>query len=157
MLFSAIVTFMSFNVAVAFTDLEKSQVVLQEYQTLRDMVVKMTPDYQVGGYYHAKEVGDSLLMWLLQSDPTAHEVIRIYRPRGDHSGLNFAITYHRSSEIVEGRIVVRRFIGTEPYGWRNDTVDLQTGEYLGAQGMTEPSMTKEERALLRSYGVRQLP
>ncbi|MCB0422391.1 MAG: hypothetical protein KDD61_15435 [Bdellovibrionales bacterium] len=143
--------------AWGMSDSQKSQVLLYEYYQLRQFVQTLKPDYEVGGYYQAKDYGDYLLMWRLIEDPQGHESIRIYRERKDSSRTNFAITYHRSSEIVPGSIVVRRFVGPEPYGWRNDTVNLQTGEYIGAQGMTYPDLKKAEKNILKTWGIQLLP
>jgi len=135
----------------AFANADLAKTIMNEYEDFREMVSELQEDRLVGDYYKAKEYSDVLLLWNLREDIKDHEVIRFFKLRED--GTPFAVTYHRSSYIVEGRIVLRRFVGTEPTGWINHTIDYMTGEYLGRQGF-EPYLLKSEKTFLKNWNIR---
>lgn len=136
----------------AFAEIsEISKTILNEYEDFREMVSNLKEDRLVGDYYKAKQYPDVLLMWNLREDIKDHEVIRFFKKRND--GTAFAVTYHRSSYIVDGRIVLRRFVGTEPTGWINHTIDYETGEYLGSQGF-DPYLLDSEKKFLIDWNIK---
>ncbi|MGE0525938.1 MAG: hypothetical protein AB7G93_10240 [Bdellovibrionales bacterium] len=127
------------------------QSLLTEYKDVRAKVSRIQPEFDVGGY-NAKDYGDYRLIWRLAETMEEAEMIRIYRAKGlrDH---DFDVTYHRNRAIAPGRTVVRRFVGPMDRGWRNDTVDIDTGEYLGRQGAPYPRMDARDREILEQWGM----
>lgn len=139
--------FLSLSVSYAQVDLDpKAQILLKEYAQLKAKVLTLTPDGDVGGYFKFKNYGDVKLMWRF----SRNEVIRLFYRKSDSI---FAVTYYVSQDIVDERIVLRRFYGQEPLLWRNDTIDYNTGEYLGMQGMEEPELSKEDLEIMKQWGL----
>ncbi|EQC51477.1 hypothetical protein [Bacteriovorax sp. DB6_IX] len=136
---------------ISFANADLAKTIMNEYQDFREMVSNLKEDRLVGDYYKAKQYPDVLLLWNLRDDINDHEVIRFFRYRED--GTPFAVTYHRSSYIVDGRIVLRRFVGPEPSGWENHTIDYLTGEYLGRQGF-DPYLSKDEKQFLIDWNIK---
>lgn len=132
----------------ARADSDPAQEVQTQFQRLRAVVSKLKPEFEVGGYLNGKRYGDHELLWHLEPAGDA-EVIRIYREK--KNGPAFDITFHRNNAIVPGRTVIRRFYGPSPTGWRNDTVDADTGEYLGSQGQEEPRLDKRDREIMERW------
>lgn len=131
---------------------EISQILQKEWSQLRQVVENLEPDGKVGGYYEEKVYEGYSLMWKISDDPADNEVIRFYADRPD-SNKAFTVTYHKSHAIVPGRVVIRRFLGTEPYGWKNHTIDYHTGEYLGTQGAWRPDVNEKEESILEQWGI----
>lgn len=123
--------------------------ILAQYARMKSVASKLKPEFDVGGYLNGKTYGDHELLWHLAEEPGEAEVIRIFREKPD--GQAFDITFHRNNAIVPGRTVIRRFVGPVKSGWRNDTVDANTGEYLGSQGQTEPEMDKRDQEIMRRW------
>lgn len=121
-----------------------------QFQRLHSFVSALEPEFTVGGYLKGKSYGDHELLWHLATEPGEAEVIRVYREKGP-SEQAFDITFHRNRAIVPGRIVIRRFVGPESTGWRNDTVDEETGDYLGMQGEVNPAVDARDQAILRKW------
>jgi hypothetical protein len=94
-------------------------------------------------------------MWQLAREEGDSERIRLFREREDDDQTWFAITYHHSKYILEGTDVIRRFVGPEPSGWRNDTVDAKTGEFLQTQGAQRPLLTHREAEILADWNIAQ--
>ena len=126
-----------------------AKTLMTEYQEFRSMVSNMEHDYLVGGWYKAKDFGETTLMWNLGDDLSDREVIRFFRRKAD--GSVFTVTYHRSDYIVDGRIVLRRFVGPEPTGWINHTIDYETGEQLGSQGWW-PIFDESDHDFMKKWG-----
>lgn len=126
----------------------------QEFDGLYQYVQNLEPEYEVGGMLKAKEYGDHKLLWDLADEPGETDVIRIYRSKGRG---DFNVTYHRTHQIIEGKIVIRRFVGPLISGWRNDTIDAHTNEYLGAQGVFAPDLDQRDTEIMEKWGVRLLP
>lgn len=149
-LFCSLVTLLvSLNV---FADPAIADRLVKEYARLRAIAVATTPDSLVGGYLKSKSFGDHKLLWKLAEEPGDNEVIRIYRPKGQ--GVPpMDVTFHFSRFIVEERTVIRRFVGPSTTGWRNDTVDASTGEYLGSQGATKPALDSRDREILKTWDI----
>jgi hypothetical protein len=139
--------------ASAHASPEISQELKSEFERLRSTVSKLTPEYEVGGYLAGKRYGDHELLWHLAKTPGDPEVIRIYRDKGD-SEQALDITFHHSAMIVRDRTVIRRFVGPAMTGWRGDTMDAATGEYLGSQGATQPLLDPRDRQILEQWGIR---
>ncbi len=130
-------------------------ILTEEFNRLRSFVAQLKPDGDVGGYYWKKDYGDHLLLWKLEESEDArayHEVIRLYASRGEDQ-KPFAVTYHKTTGIIDGLMVLRRFIGPEPTGWRNDTIDYQTGEYLGSQGFRRLWLQDEDLRILKRWNI----
>ena len=130
-----------------------------EYARLRALVEKLEPEFEVGGYLKGRRYGDHELLWRLAEEPgcsSAHlrcdaEVIRIFRDKAGHE--SFDVTFHRNQAIVPGRTVIRRFVGPNPTGWRNDTIDADSREYLGSQGARRPRLDRREEEILRQWDI----
>lgn len=137
----------------AFAQSDISQTLLKEWNTFRSLVETLSPDGDIGGYMDYKEYGETLLLWRVSQEPSSNEVIRFYRTRPN--GQSFAVTYHKSHIIAPGRVVLRRFIGPEPTGWINHTIDFLSGEYLGEQGF-RPSLSRSEQEFLEDWDIAEL-
>ena len=94
------------------------------------------------------------LLWKLAKYEGDYDVIRIFSERKD--GKDFVVSYFRGDHLVEGRTVIRRFYGPVITGWRNDTVDVETDEYLGWQGVEEPRLNKKDENVLNLWNVELL-
>lgn len=128
---------------------ESGSEIRSQYFQLRKTVEGLKPEYDVGGYLSGKRFGDHEILWHLAEELGDAEVIRIYREKkGDQA---FNITFHRNNALVPGRRAIRRFVGPERSGWRNDTIDEDTEEYLGSQGEEEPRMDARDRAIMKRW------
>ena len=150
--------FLFFQVAHANNDTQAaSEKLIAEYGHLRDAVSRLQPDNNPddGPYYLQKNYGDYIIMWKLEKeekDSNYREVIRFYfKPKEHHP--SFAVTYHKTTEIEPGMLVLRKFVGPEPMGWRNDTINYQTGEYLGSQGRRQLSLPEYIKTTLTQWGI----
>ncbi len=130
-----------------------SQRLQSEFHRLRELVVHLEPEFEVGGYLKGKSSGDHELLWRTSDTGTDSEVIRIYRDKGDKEQA-FGVTFYRNDVIVKGRTVIRRFVGPAATGWRNDTIDAHSGEYLGSQGASEPALDTRDEEILRHWDIR---
>lgn len=130
-----------------------SETLMKEWSTFRSKVDTIEPQGDIGGYMLYRDYNDMTLLWRTSSDTADNEVIRFFMQRND--GTVFAVTYHKSDIIVPGRIVLRRFVGTEPTGWINHTIDFNTGEYLGSQGQ-KPLLMKNEKKMMKEWGIREI-
>lgn len=120
--------------------------VLEEYARLLEWVATLTPDRKVGDLLNEKDLGDGLsMLWKTDGD---HKTLRFFQERGRHD--YFDVTYHHTPHIVDGRTVVRRFIGY-PRAWRADTFDANTREYLGRQGADSLLLQPQDRETLERY------
>ena len=142
-----------------------SQRLIDEFKQLRTAVSQLQPDNNVPGgtghyenYFQEKDYGDYVIMWRLEeqeNNPDYHEVIRLYiKPQGEQD--SFAVTYHKTTQILKGTLVLRKFVGPEPIGWRNDTINYKTGEYLGFQGMRRLVIPKHIEWILTQWGINPL-
>lgn len=150
LLLTFVIFLLSFQ-SYSFDQTEKSDIILKEYIQLRSKVSQLNPDYKIGDFSNVKRYNNHILLWSLEDDLKYHEVIRIYRDKGKYKG--FAIAYHRSASIIDGRVVIRRFIGQEPFGWRNDTIDLDSAEYLGYQGLRKPVLDSIDQEITKEWGI----
>jgi hypothetical protein len=128
--------------------------ILSEYQRLMRMVSNLQSDGTIDGTTVYKQFGDTVLIWnTRETNPHAsYNTIRIQRDRPD--GTTLDISYHGdATHIVEGRRVLRRFVGTFQRDFRNDTIDLETQEYLGAQGVRVPRLDARDREILREWSI----
>ncbi len=123
-----------------------------EYFRLRALVEKLEPDFEVAGYLKGKTYGDHELLWHIEPGMQDAEVIRIYREKGDREQA-FDVTFHYSTAIVRERTVIRRFVGPTFTGWRNDTMDVETGEYLGSQGTSFPHLDARDKQILGQWDI----
>lgn len=137
----------------AFANENISQTLMKEWSQFRNMVDKVEAEGDVGGYMLYRDYQDMTLLWRTSSNSNENEVIRFFMLRTD--GMVFAVTYHKSNIIMPGTTVLRRFVGTEPTGWINHTVDFSTGEYLGSQGQ-EPTITATEKKMMKEWGISKL-
>ena len=135
----------------ALTGEEISENLQGEWSKFRTLVETLEADGDIGGYMDFKRYEDVTLLWRIDDDFTGNEVVRFYIPREGRLE-NFAVTYHKSTSIIDGRVVLRRFVGPEPTGWINYTIDYETGEYLGSQGFT-PRLLENEVVFLREWGI----
>ena len=93
-------------------------------------------------------------MWKLvdEESDSFHEAIRLYIKPTD-SQPSFAVTYHKTTIIVPETVVLRKFIGPEPTGWRNDTINYTTGEYLGTQGSSRVRLSDQIKSILTRWNI----
>ncbi len=131
----------------------RSLVLKQEFNKFYNYVQTLRPDGKVGNFMKYKKVGDFLVLWDLGKTPDDYDVIRLYNEHKDGTD-SFVVSYYRSNQLVDGRTVIRRFVGPGIIGWRNDTVDAVTGEYLGMQGLRDPYMTEGDHKLVQHFKVR---
>ncbi len=136
--------------AFAQPDRQIAETLREEWQEYRLLVDSLSADGDVGGYMLFKNYGEMILLWRTSQGSQDNEVIRFYMMRS--LGTSFAVTYHKSNLIVPGKVVLRRFIGPEPTGWINHTIDYDSGEYLGSQG-TQPSLTSREKKMMNEWGI----
>lgn len=129
-----------------------AKTILKEWNTFRAQVDVLEPEGDIGGYMLYREYGEMTLLWRTSADLNDNEVIRFFMPRSN--GQNFAVTYHKSDIIVPEKFVLRRFVGTEPTGWINHTIDLSTGKYIGSQG-SKPEITSAEKKMMKEWGIRE--
>lgn len=128
-----------------------SKTLQSEWSEFRSHVETLEADGDIGGYMEYKEFGEMTLLWRISDEPSDNEVIRFYM---DRPGIkSFAVTYHKSHQIVEGKTVLRRFVGTEPTGWINHTIDFVTGDYLGQQGYFPYGLKDEELDMMKEWNI----
>lgn len=130
-----------------------SQTLMKEWADFRKLVDKVEPQGDIGGYMLYRDFTDVTLLWRTSDNTEENEVIRFFMQRP--SGEVFAVTYHKSDIIKPGRTVLRRFVGPEPIGWINHTIDFNSGEYLGLQG-EEPTLTNAEKKMMKNWGIAPL-
>lgn len=123
---------MSLSFASDYTDKEKAEILMIEWNRLKSVAQNIEPEFNVGGILDGKSYGDHELLWTLTDEFKGHEIIRIHIEKP--SGNPFQISYHRGSHIVPGVNVIRRFIGPFYGSFSAHTIDKATGEYLGMQG-----------------------
>lgn len=134
----------------AFANDTISETLMKEWTHFHAMVDTIKPQGDLGGYMLYRDYQDMTLLWRTSTNSSDNEVVRFFMQRS--SGVVFAVTYHKSNIINPGRTVLRRFIGTEPTGWTNHTIDLKTGEYLGSQGLGQ-EITSAEEKMMREWGI----
>ena len=130
---------------------ETATVLLNEFQYIRQIIESRTADGNVGGYYDFIEMDGYEILYTPEFD-TDHDVIRVFLNR-ETPEKDFSITYYLTDHIVRGRRVLRRFVGPEPTGWRNDTIDVNTLEYLGSQGNSRLILKEDEQKIADELGV----
>ena len=152
-------TLLSFSLLFAHAQAQswdqKAEILQQEFKELRSLVANLTPDYVVGGLYNAKEYEGVTLLWKIDSEGDGtgeNEVIRFYGERVPPL-KDFGVTYHKSYAIVPGEVVLRRFYGPDSTGWRNDTIDFESGEYIGSQGARTPFLSETDIAIMKNWNL----
>lgn len=123
---------------------------IKEWSRFRAQVDRIEPQGDIGGHVLYRDYEDMTLLWRTSTGTNDNEVIRFFMQRS--SGEIFCVTYHKSDVIVPGKIVLRRFVGTEPTGWINHTIDLNTSEYLGTQGIA-PTLMPQEKKMMKKWGI----
>ena len=124
----------------------------EEFHQMYDFVLNLESEFKVGDVLYGKSYGDYEILWTLAQETGETDVIRIYREKEGQQA--FVVSYFRSPHILEGRTVIRRFIGPSLTGWRNDTIDAETNEYLGRQGQTQPALDQRDREILKAWGIK---
>lgn len=124
----------------------------EEYDRLKATASALAPDFLVGGYLKGKNYGDHVFLWHLAEEKGEAEMIRILRKKSQGE-QSFDITFHHNEVIVRGRSVIRRFLGPVSTGWRNDTIDFESGEYLGSQGASNPKVDARDKEIMNSWGI----
>ena len=128
-----------------------SQQLQSEFTRLERSFSSCESELTVGGVFHTKAFGDHEVLWSFDRVNGGSDVIRIYRGKKDEDA--FVVAYFRSPWIIAGRTVIRRFVGPSITGWRNDTIDANTGEYLGMQGMADPELDSRDKEILKQWGI----
>ncbi len=129
-----------------------SKSLMKEWTTFRTQVDQIEPQGDIGGYMLYRDYADMTLLWRTSSDAADNEVIRFFMQRSN--GVIFAVTYHKSHVIMPGTVVLRRFVGGEPTGWINHTINFSTGEYIGSQGQ-QPTLTAQEKKMMKQWGIKE--
>jgi len=130
---------------------EPAKTLLEEFARLKEFVQSNQPDGEVGGYMEYIQM-DGYIVLYKPDNTEDHDVIRIFANR-EFPDPDFAVTYFLSDHLYKDRRVLRRFVGHEPSFWRNDTVDVNTGEYLGRQGLRVPRLNEDEQAILDYFEI----
>lgn len=128
-----------------------SDTIRAEWKRFRALVEEIQPDGQIGGYMDYKEYGETTLLWRISNDPNENEVIRFFMDRP--GPLNFAVTYHKGTQFIPGKMALRRFIGTEPTGWINHTIEFDSGLYLGRQGSFPYTLRQVELDMMEQFEI----
>lgn len=124
-----------------------------EYQSLYEWTQSVQPDGLIGYHYPYKQMDGYMVIWEPQSSmEDGHVMIRIFLKR-EAPLKDFAVIYYKSRYIMKGRTILRRFYGPDGKGWRNDTVDFITEEYLGSQGNPSPSLKEDEQSILDFWKI----
>lgn len=138
----------------AFAD-ENAEIIISEFNKLLDIVKNSQHDRMVGDLLKAKDFGNGVsLLWKIGETDKDSTTIRIRSKREGEK--TFDISYHRSSMLVKGTIVIRRFIGFPQATWRSDTVDLNMSSYLsylGVGGSQHLFLSEANINLLSTWGV----
>jgi hypothetical protein len=137
----------------AFASDSISKTLMEEWSRFRTLVDKTEPHGDIGGYMLYRDYENMTLLWRTSVGSEENEVIRFFMQRPD--GAIFAVTYHKSDIIRPGKVVLRRFVGTEPTGWINHTIDFNSGEYLGSQG-EKPNLTADEKKMMKTWKISDL-
>lgn len=128
-----------------------SKTLQSEWSEFRSYVETLEADGDVGSYMDYKEFGDMTLLWKISDEANGHEVIRFFM---DRPGVkSFVVSYYRTPHIIQGKTILRRFVGTEPTGWINHTIDFVTGDYIGQQGSFPYSLREEELNMMKEWGI----
>lgn len=130
----------------------QTDVIIEEFDRLKSFVKTLEPDYIVGGLANAKVVGDHEIIWNLAENESDYDFIHIYA-EGKDSAKDFSVVYYRGTHIVENTNVVRRFVGPSLSGWRNDTVEYETGYYFGRQGAQFPILSDRDKEILSKWNI----
>lgn len=133
----------------AQSDFDKSKILTAEWTRLYELVSQTEADYVVGGLYNAKEFDGVTLLWKVG---TEHEVIRLYAERVAPL-KDFSVTYYKTPHIVKDTLVLRRFYGPDSTGWRNDTIDYESGEYIGSQGTRWPYLGNDDQEIMTNWDL----
>jgi hypothetical protein len=133
-------------------------ILIAEFTKLYNFVSTAKEDGRIDDFMKYKNMNGYEILWDLMTDGSEFDSIAIYRQGSENpshpSEREFAVAYYRSTQIIEGRNVIRRFVGPTVADWRNDTIDFETGEYLGSQGRPDPLVTKGDQAILDEWGIR---
>ena len=130
----------------------RSTVLQNEFTRFYAYVKTLKADGKIGDFMNYKKVGSFTVLWDLGTEKSDYDLIRLYNEHTDGTD-SFAVSYYRSQNIVPGRTVIRRFHGPGIKDWRNDTMDVESGEYLGMQGIFNPEMTDQDSALVKEFNV----
>ena len=130
---------------------EKADILIEEYTRIKQWVESVEPDGLVGGLYYYVEREGYIILFSQKFDGK-HETIRFFLNR-EAPLKDFAITYIKSKYILKDRTILRRFIGSEPTGWKNQTVDVTTLEDLGSQGVKELVLSPDEKQIIAEWGL----
>jgi hypothetical protein len=132
----------------------EAEQLLLEYSSLKQWTSEVQSDGVIGGLYQFVQMDGYKIMFSQEFDGD-HDVIRFFMAR-EAPRKDFAITYFWSRYIKQDRVVLRRFVGHEPSGWRNDTIDVETLEYLGRQGRRDLRLPEDEESILEQWGIELL-
>lgn len=130
----------------------RASVLKNEFDRFYALVTTLQHDGKIGDFMKYKKIGDFTVLWDLGTEKSDYDLIRLYNEHNDGTD-SFAVSYYRSQSIVPERNVIRRFVGPGIKDWRNDTMDLDTGEYLGMQGLLNPEMNDQDRALIEKFNI----
>lgn len=131
------------------SDSYKSERLVAEFTRLKAYAEGLSADYTIGGMMKAKEFEFGVtFLWMLSEDGQS-DIIRIYRD--DEPA--FVVSYYKNKLIGQGEMVLRRFVGPDQGGWRNDTILWDTLEYVGAQGQKKPMLKEIDLEVLKAWDI----
>lgn len=129
----------------------KAEILTEEYNRIKSWVQQSQTDGVIGNLYPYIQMDGYILMFSNDFD-NQHETIRFFI-NGEGHEKDFSITYYKSQYMVENKMVIRRFVGPEPTGWRNDTIDFDTQEYLGFQGTDKPRLNDKAQEIIKEWNL----
>lgn len=141
-----VATILSLSSSLWAAESPEAKVLKSEFDRLQKYVSQLVPDGTVDGFLKYKVMNGYEILWELDEVDNSHSVITLYRDQ-------FAVHYYKSAYIIENKYVLRRFIGPHITGWRNDTVDIESGAYLGRQGLEKPIWTKADQAVIDFWNI----
>jgi hypothetical protein len=144
--------FLFFSASTVFAS-PKAEILLSEYESLKSLTKTLKSDGEIGGLFYVKNFSDHQLLWD-KNDYTVdgHDTLRIFIENSSRQKI-VTVTYYYSDYLIEGKTVLRRFLGDENKGWRADTADIKTMDDLETQGVKYPRLSSNELKIIKSYGI----
>ena len=137
----------------------EAQILIAEYNKILEIAQTSQPDGTVDGFTNYKVIGDGVkFLWYL-GETRGQTTLKIYKSKDEQAGEDdFSVSYHyimhRDPGEIEPTPILRRFIGPMK-GWRNDSVDLETGYYLLHQGSPTLQLSERDKSILEAWGITQ--
>ena len=144
---------MAFSLQVFSEENQESKILISEYNKIVQIIKKSKSDGTIDGFREYKIVGDGVkLIWFFGETNENPTMIRIYKKKSETENY-FSLSYYRNSSIIKGTTVIRRSIGSNATGWKNDTVDLSDNQYMGHPRASLPMLSPKDEGILNVWGV----